>query len=117
MKLNKKGKLVRFGYCMGGVPYQTTLCRFFWRTFIFMPLFFLLVAAGVVTCLASFWFVPGMAFGVVGILFSIALLTVILSYVEDRRYFPMASYAVRNSVFGQGVKAIKSKICPFIDFE
>lgn len=133
MQLYPKSKLVRWTYLLRErkydwddhvtrkYPKQTTLCRFFWRAFVFMPLFwlgitgvfgFILVMTYKVFIEDPWSFLLGVGI-VVGILGGLLLVAVICS-TEWRKVTPKA---IRESVFVQGVKSVKDKFCPVIRFE
>lgn len=109
MTLNRGSKLVRFAYYFAdyGVPSQTSLCRFFWRAFVFVPLFWLLISTFIsivifalyATTIATKGLLPLVLFGITGIVY-------LLSTYSD---------VIKNSVFIQGIKAMLEPYCPIIE--
>ena len=138
LKLNEQSKLVRWPNFLRSsstykaetgkwskTPAQTTLCRFFWRCFVFMPLFWLLVTGTPTGILA----LAIHDFGILTILkyFSGAVLGILATTGVVAGYRADWSRGVRatvrdsiksagNSTFVQGAKAIKSKVCPIVRF-
>ena len=125
MILNPKGKLVRWAYSFSewGPPSATTLCAFFWRAFFFIPLAWTVIA-GLVG--GSLWLLGVFAYHLPWL--SLGIITVgVIAYFFSPRFknvsykleekFDALEDTVRNSTFGQGVKAIKGKVCPIIYFE
>lgn len=108
MRLDPKSKLVRWTYFLNpcGPPCQTTLCAFFWRGFVFIPLFWALIVIGIGVLLAIIWLHPGQTAAAVGLIGAF-LGTVWLAAQTS-------SHKFQQSTFVQGVKAIKGKYCPII---
>lgn len=138
MVLSRRSRLARFAYFgpFGPMPRQTSLCAFFWRTFVFVPIFCAVVAAlvgtlavliaGVVWNHRRLW--PYAAFFVsliVVISLSIIYEDEIEAWHERHPRFgvptPLFSAgthaldAVRDSFFVQGLKTLKGKLCPIIE--
>lgn len=140
MTLRRTSRLVRWAYWMEieKIPPQTTLCAFFWRAFLFAPLFALCITVTIGNML--FWIGKGVLWlilyfnltallhfigGTVAVLLSMALLVGVVfalvfsaewvgrrPVIEQRR--ESMKQRVRNSVFVQGAKSIKGKFCPLI---
>lgn len=147
MKLNKSGKLYRWTYFLSSKefhhgtshfdlnlnqyiqdtpsyyskgPDQTSLCSFFWRCFVWMPLFWLIVLTTIVMFSyavgALTWrtrgILPLLVGIVVGTLYLIERKKKVIGYwVED------TGDRLGESVFVQGLMTIKGKFCPLIRFE
>ena len=114
MTLDKMSKLVRWTYVLAhSVPRQTTLCRFFWRAFVFMPLFWAMaggaVGAFVYESILSKGILPLL---VVGVLAGVTGLVYILINVV-----PSIKDYVKESTFVAGIKAVKSKFCPIVEIK
>lgn len=138
MELKRDGKLARWAYFFdqsgyrdgdyfGNVPHQTSLCALFWRAFVGVPLLMLVHLFIVVTIL----FLIGMAVWhywhtiawVAAALLIAALLTLLISWVLHRTLDATPGDAaeilverIADSVFVQGLKAVKGKMCPIIKF-
>lgn len=121
MVMNPKSKLARLAYWFAedGPPPMTTLCAFFWRSFLCVPLAWAVIAAtaGSLVFLVGLLAIeaPGAFFGlVVGLLlFWFSFATLKNSY---RRTLQDMYERITDSTFAQGVKAIKGKVCPIIYF-
>ena len=123
------------GYELQKYPISTTLCRLFWRAFVFMPLFWLVVAVAIgwpTYELAKFVLNNTMAF-LTALLMGVALFACITGGIAlcgtywnsiDRALLRGGRAiangldhtvdAIEESVFWQGLKALKSKMCPII---
>lgn len=130
MKMNKDSRLYRWTYFLTyryERPTQTTLCRFFWRAFVFMPLFWGAIVGGLS---ASLFLLAKLSWLTKGI-FPAILATAFLVYWLLNHYSRTVRDGARSfgykvedvvekvlkSVFWQGVKAVKGKFCPIIRFE
>lgn len=105
------------------VPRVTTLCRFFWRAFVFMPLFWLLISSAV---LGLVYGVLYFAWTYTTVALSVVLGTVALGlflfYLQKHSskidlITSNACDLVMESTFVQGLKTVKGKFCPIITFE
>lgn len=121
MELKRNSRLVKWAYKFSdfGPPDSTTLCRFFWRAFVFMPLVWLFIVGSV-----------GLVVGGIGVLIWQNLLTTVkvagfllslvavVGFVAYHVYYTEWTEVTLNSInrstFVQGVKAVKSKFCPII---
>lgn len=109
MTLNRGSKLVRFAYYFAdfGVPSQTSLCRFFWRAFVFMPLAWIGIVG--IVCLLLFmltmltWSTKGVA------PVAIVVIAFVVAYVAE--HFT----TIKNSTFIQGIKSLMEPYCPIIE--
>lgn len=120
MNLSRDSKLVRFSYIFYhlGVPEQTSLCAFFWRTFVWNPI----IICGALFMVGMFISLVGHAVWLIATLLgaahSIALLVflggVALLVVLTVKRRPKFKTPVVATVFWQGLKATKSKFCPII---
>ena len=116
MKLQRNSRLVRFAYSIDGFPPEhTTLCAFFWKTFLFTPLIWLLIVGGTVLMagvviyhLVQFSIASSGIFPAIIVLVGLVTWWFMKKDVKDR---------IKASTFVQGAKAIKSKFCPIITFE
>lgn len=120
MTLNSDSRLVRFAYSWppdSYVPVKTTLCRFFWRTFVFMPLAYAIMIGLPVTMTLMFAYETPKAFLtiVLGLIWSVVLISSNADVIENR--FEAIRDRVAPTVFWQGVKSLKSKVCPIIRFD
>ena len=137
LQLSEQSKLVRWTYFLrdlnynssasiySKIPAQTTLCRFFWRCFVFMPLFWCLPLAfltlvGMVIYMAYLDFgllkmllFSGAVTGGVALLFGSLYTARAVSRASSIKAFKAN---IANSTFVQGLKAIKSKVCPILRF-
>lgn len=118
MDLKRDSLLVKWTYLTReySPPSQTTICRFFWRAFFFMPLLALMAMAVVAGIGYAIYKNPG-EFGIlVGILALIVAIVAVGSYLEESG-IPLPGELknkVRGSILVQGFKSVKSKICPII---
>lgn len=138
MTLAKESRLVRWAYWMEDdkkVPERTTLCAFFWRAFFYSPL--IVVAALVcVACLVvmlgrvAWWLIwyfnlvelaKFVRLMIAVVVLSVAVIGIVagISFVAKKAAEPVKPLGrrLRDSVFMQGVKSIKSKFCPLIELE
>lgn len=147
--LNKDSKLVKFSYMLRSskpvynekglhvehskIPRQTTLCRFFWRTFVFMPLFCIMTVTAALTLLILGGSI--ILDNLVGASITAGAAVLGLLLVEWVKLLTKKGYvdkaidtaivgpidttvlAVKNSLFFQGLKTLKGKMCPIIYFE
>lgn len=135
MKLSRKSRLVKWAYLMPpfeGPPYRTSLCAFFWRAFVFVPLFWLslVIIAGRLLFLYGKYWRYSISVTVVVALVVFAIITA-CNAAERRRDaraeenwqrrraglepLPVRRYRLADSVFWQGLKAVKGKVCPLIE--
>jgi hypothetical protein len=132
MILDHTSRLVRWTYVLNhsrryytdGVwrraPHTTTLCRFFWRAFVLMPILWSSILFGFVHVSVLMWEHLHQSFVVLSLIAAaIAMVLIIAGIGSTIRYAvrkgtlpSMASIA--NSTFVQGLKAIKRKVCPII---
>lgn len=154
MKLRANSRLVRWAYSMFAfrlydayicradgrrewlgftkIPPHTTLCRFFWRAFVFVPLFWGVIVSA---CGAVLWFLVEMAdwqrvlttaaqltlliIGIVAVIYLIKRynrqISVVLNPLSDK--VECIQDTVTQSVFWQGVKTLRGKLCPLITIE
>lgn len=120
MELSPSSRLVRFAYFFKsyGPPTSTTLCAFFWRAFVIIPLIWTLIVVGAGSILYGLgrgtWLHPYIM--LVSVL-TIGLVILIAFYVDDKEdpfHVFRAIDRVEASTFYQGLKALKSKVCPVI---
>ena len=117
MTLNRESWLVKWTYLMtssGYPPKKTTLCRFFWRCFVFMPLFATLVLGFLGGILYQSWQNPIPTAIVVAAVIVIFLGCVVGSMVQEKLAYSTLPQQISQSVFVQGLKAVKGKFCPII---
>lgn len=144
MTLNKDSKLVKFSYLLerkkwqgadlgySKIPAQTSLCAFFWRTFVFMPLFFcaaLLAVVGGAYHLVIHWQITLVILAAIALSLGIIYL---MSQAGKRRvvqriFSPVGdlidatvdrvTYSSGWKAFWAGFKTIKGKVCPVIEFK
>lgn len=124
MTLNLRSRLVRWTYYLTSkydMPDTTTLCGFFWRAFVFMPLFWMLVVGGFGTILVAIVLHiilhPWQALNILGV--AVLLVGVFLfgAWLYNVEWMEVTPAAVRDSVFVQGLKTLKGKMCPIIYFK
>lgn len=156
MVLNRDSKLVKFSYLLyknkyryhpdapydayygakwwhTNIPATTSLCAFFWRTFVFMPLLTagsVAIAAGIIGGVGLFIYrypfdflaISGIVLTTLVIVFGAAHATRtktakrIASKAKKRMLDPII-YASTWRVLVEGVKAIKGKVCPIIELK
>lgn len=125
MVLDRKSLLVRWTYKFSEYPPDhTTLCRFFWRCFVWMPLAWAAICGGGGVLLACFiianldthWlFGAGVAVAVLG---TVGFMFGVENYAPKvKRFVRHTAQDVTASVVWQGAKAVKSRICPLIWIE
>ena len=124
MKLNRTGFLYRWTYLLSNKwdkPYQVSLCSFFWRCFVWMPLFWLLILSVVAAFLFLSWESKGLLPLAITTIFCLIVLGV-KCHSKVVKYFPKVSERtgtvrgkIKQSFFWQGLKTIKGKMCPIID--
>ena len=131
MNLNPNSKLVRWAYFFSSYnntpgtyfgPRSTTLCAFFWRAFVFVPLAWLFIFGLVGAVLLAIWKTPLITLVYVGVLILWLVFLAILSIIfrEIARFVRKGSTISSSSTLGvaaAGVRSIKQKFCPIIRFE
>lgn len=148
MILDRNSRLVRFGYLLNPpvyrwtpegrytkqtrVPLQTSLCAFFWRTFVFMPILCLsllfITVEGVITVIRFWQFfllgcaIAGVTLGSVFLIVQAAqrqLMSKVLTPVGESfdRGVDRIIFSSGWKAFWGGVWAIKGKICPIIQLK
>lgn len=131
MELDRDGKLARWAYCLsdnwildgkysGKVPRQTSLCALFWRAFVGVPLAFLFFALLLVTVVVMvvlgairFWYPLLLTLGIV---MTGVVVVAGASYWLDTRSDGLHTQK-EPSVFWEGLKAVKGKVCPIVKFK
>lgn len=120
MVLASRSRLVRWAYYLNdfGPPAQTSLCAFFWRAFVFMPLFWLLMTFVVFSIL---FVICSVVYRNPGTFTALVLIgaIIILALRKSRtisRAVDNSLYCLEQTVFWQGVKTVKGKFCPIIYF-
>ena len=122
MVLNTHSRLVRWAYFFGSVWEHdtTTLCQFFWRAFVFVPLGWLVIVAffGFVIFSAGWFLLSYPKAFLLSMLLVIAPIAILWtsSYLLNLRD-QLIVKRVRDSIFVQGLVALKGKLCPIIYFE
>ena len=118
MTLSGQSRLVRWTYVLSPwPPDQTTLCAFFWRCFIWMPLFWLMVVclsvSATVLIVWGSWQTRGLAPLAV---FLLALLIWLWDRYDaaSRQWAQRMEARIGQSVFVQGLRALKGKLCPLV---
>ena len=121
MTLNRNGKLIRWAYCFSedSPPKRVSLCSFFWRAFICVPLVWMFIMS--LTLGALFFFIK---YTIItkGFLLFLVLLVIGLVYLgetydgTDQSSLTNRAYnKISNTIFVQGIKTIKGKFCPIIE--
>ena len=119
MILNPRSRLVRWAYFFDDYTTwnSTTLFRFFWRAFVFLSLSWWCIFA--LCCMVVFsagmllFTYPKALFA--GLLIIIATFAGLWYLIHHRhRLIPKR---IHESVFAQGLVALKRKLCPIIYFE
>lgn len=134
MQLSEQSRLVRWTYFLrdryynpntgkySKAPAQTTLCRFFWRCFVFMPLFWVIVPGFPLTIIGlaihdfGIWNVLKFVVTTLSVLLAIIGAVVVYNANWSKGIRASIRHATTDSVFVQGVKAVKGKLCPIITF-
>lgn len=136
MTLDRNSLLVRFAYSVfsskewhgnffSRIPLRTTLCAFFWRAFVLVPLTWLCIGCGLAFFVTAafrvakeYWhlelMVAALAISLTPVIFIV--IAVVHEYAENEEYVDNLFYRLENSVFVQGAKSVKSKFCPIIEF-
>jgi len=131
MTLNPNSRLVRFAYSLFNDgdkpgtrygPKQTSLCAFFWRAFVFVPFAWLTICGGAVFFVVSvlvFWKITLSALLGASLYFGVRYLYEVLIQpkVRARRKANPRTEPSTVEVFVAGVRTIKAKMCPIIDFK
>lgn len=131
MNLNPNSKLVRWAYFFSSSmntpgtyfgPRSTTLCAFFWRAFVIVPLVWLFIFGLVGAILWAIWQAPLVAATYVGVIVLYLVFLAILPIIfgEIARFVRKGSTISSSSTLGvaaAGVRSIKQKFCPIIRFE
>lgn len=131
MNLNPNSKLVRWAYFFSSYnntpgtyfgPRSTTLCAFFWRAFVIVPLVWLLLLSLMGAVLWVTWQTPMVVALYVGVIVLWFILWAILSIIIGAitRFVRKGSTISSSSTLGvaaAGVRSIKQKFCPIIRFE
>ena len=155
MVLDRDSKLVRFSYMLcakqdqqdytqldqyghphyeySKVPYKTSLCSFFWRTFVFTPLALLCIMAGIsfvlTMAVVASWKRPDIFFMILAGLVIAILLIIGINYTANHKLVQNSYYKVAYKldkrvfsttawqVFVAGVKTLKGKMCPIIELK
>jgi hypothetical protein len=122
MKLQRQSKLVRWAYSFDGkhdVPSYTSLCAFFWRAFVFVPLGWAsivgIVLFVIVMLVGGAWQHPRTAILVTT--FMVVFTGLVVNDKAINRKFRGIGDSIEESVFWQGLVATKSKFCPLIEIE
>lgn len=123
MVIHRNGWLYRWTYLLSSSwsrPDQISLCSFFWRAFLWMPLFWLTVGSGAALVLAGVWFI--LRHRMFWIALPWALVWALFMYITRKdgpANIKLADFTkqVKSSVFWQGLKAVKGRFCPIIRFE
>lgn len=97
------------------VPPSTTLCALFWRAFVFVPL-------GVAVLVALLIFVLSAISHVIftyplRTLITLLCIAVIALFIRLVATLVSAKDRFADTLFVQGVKAVKGKFCPIIKFD
>jgi hypothetical protein len=120
MTLRSDSKLVRWAYFFSSYPPKhTTLCAFFWRAFVSIPLAWL----GMGLLVTFILYVVGYGMFYQAPLASlIVTLSIIWGVIVPGNYQKTLNATLKRAldrademVFMQGVKAFKSKFCPIIE--
>lgn len=136
MQLRKDSRLVRFSYWPSNevdeIPPRTSLCAFFWRTFVFKPLIILVgtLVVGTLTflILRSAYHHRTLALHLLGLAVLITLIVYLLNrnstrvrstLIQAESYIITSSRSLKATItastFWQGLRTIKGKVCPIID--
>lgn len=130
MTLNGQSRLVQWTYLFRekqyihrtGVytkyPTHTTLCRFFWRAFFFMPLAWLIILGFSGLVVAGIGIIifenPRLVGIVTGGITTGTLVGFGVYHLSRTNWSQMTIHTVTESTFIQGLKSVKSKFCPII---
>ena len=119
MELKSDGKLVRWAYKFSDyTPETTTLCRFFWRAFVLVPLAWAVILGGVGGILGMmivlFLENPLRFLLIVGGIISGLALLIGGIWSWNLPWSEITPASIKDSTFVQGAKTIKSKFCPII---
>lgn len=121
MKLHKRSWLVRWTYFLSyETPPCTTLCAIFWRAFVVMPLYWLMISVAVVGT-GSFMFVIVRA-SIHQPAISIPVIIVVSGYIyvcstSVERKIGELRGRIEYSVFWQGARSLKERYCPIVTIE
>ena len=102
---------------MSNIPPRTSLCRFFWRSFLLVPILWVPM-----TIVKLLMLVVGFVIGLAGFFPALPFLSASgagISNFLDRTGDAICAGvdAVRESTFVRGIKAIKGRVCPVIEFK
>ena len=135
MTLNSHSRLVQWTYYFadsryrgedpeglsiyGKWPQHTTLCRFFWRAFVFVPLIWATIIGvgsfaigGLCILLWRNLLLSAQFAGVIS--FVMVSCAAVYYWLLPTNWSEVTYVSIKTSTFMQGVKAIKSKFCPII---
>jgi hypothetical protein len=97
------------------------LCKFFWRVFVANAVVATVVSFAAVTIIIVAWKEPLKFFSLLGgIVAFVASLSGVVALKQRsirRKYARLAEGPVPDSLFIQGLKSVKSKVCPIIRFK
>lgn len=131
MNLNPNSNLVRWAYFFSSYnntpgnyfgPRSTTLCAFFWRAFVLVPLVWLFLFSLIGAFFWAIWQAPLVAATYVGVIVLYLVFLAILPIIFGKiaRFTKKGSTISSSSTLGvaaAGVRSIKQKFCPIIRFE
>ena len=121
MILNSRSRLTRWAYYfLDDRPASTTLCRFFWLAFVSVPLVWLCI----ITVVGSLIYIMGVSLSknpwaivaALSLVLSAVAVFFGLVYLISHRH-RLIPKRVRESVFAQGLVALKGRLCPIVYFE
>lgn len=124
MTLDRNSWIVRWAYLYkdrGDIPARTSLCPLFWRTVFLTPFIKIALPASVLGFLLSrFWFYPKESFRFIGVVIALGVAVALAAWVNDTvvRHRREREYRTEEpSVIRDGFRAIKSKVCPFVEIK
>lgn len=123
MRISRKSRLVRWGY-WGNPPSQTTLCKFFWRVFVWNAVVIVgLSMLAAVTCVCA-WTNPVQFFGTLAVVIVTIGAVALGAYLDDKakmrrlhRDYERRENPTPDGLFIASLKAAKGKVCPIIQIE
>ena len=117
MTLHPESRLVRWTYFPNKLfryPKHTTLCRFFWRAFVLMPLCWVLIGIFITGFGIAIWeHLTTFSLAFVCILATIGLSGGLCALIHTD-WGTVTINSVKESTLFQGLKTVKGRFCPII---